>query len=184
MPKKKVVDSDEEEELDEEELHQVQSGRATKVSARPRRAAAAAVQKLTQKLIDGDDEDEDGEEELVEIPKAALTKYKTDINAEPNTVHVIKKDDINPAMLKALLVDEWPTWASKTGGWPDLNVPYEYEHRLRELSLVLEGSATVTIPGGKAVEIHTGDFAVFPKKLVCTWVITEPLKKKYYEFSR
>jgi hypothetical protein len=131
-------------------------------------------------------------------------------------------------MLKALLVDEWPTWASKTGGWPDLNVPYEYEHRLRvsepytqlsysftmlssshspntfklpiqvtclnfdillllilqELSLILEGSATVTIPGGKAVQINTGDFAVFPKKLVCTWVITESLKKKYYEFSR
>ncbi len=58
-------------------------------------------------------------------------RYKTEINAEPNTVRVIKKADVAPAMLKALLVDEWPVWFSKTGGWPDLNHPYEYEHPLR-----------------------------------------------------
>ncbi len=50
--------------------------------------------------------------------------------------------------------------------------------------MIIEGSATVTPDGGKPVEISKGDFAVFPKKLQCTWTILEPLKKRYYEFSR
>ena len=55
---------------------------------------------------------------------------------------------------------------------------------MQELSLVTEGSATITPEGGEAVVISKGDYAVFPKDLVCTWVITEAFKKKYYEFSK
>ena len=80
---KKFVESDDEapadsesdyEEEDDEERIPVRS-QPMKVSARPRRAtAAAAVQKLTQKLKDEEAEDEDDEEEFPDIPKAVLTK--------------------------------------------------------------------------------------------------------------
>ena len=50
--------------------------------------------------------------------------------------------------------------------------------------MVTEGSATITPEGGDPVEITKGDYAVFPKGLECTWVITAPFKKKYFEFSK
>ena len=78
---KKFVESDDEapedssEYEDEEEERIPVRSQPMKVSARPRRAtAAAAVQKLTQKLKDEEAEDEDDEEEFPDIPKAVLTK--------------------------------------------------------------------------------------------------------------
>ena len=44
---------------------------------------------------------------------------------------MIPKAEVNPAMLKALLADEWPIWSAKTGGWPNLNHEYEYVYPLK-----------------------------------------------------
>lgn len=62
---------------------------------------------------------------------ALACRYKESINAAPGTIRVIRKEEVQPAMLKALKVDEWPVWANKTGGWPDLNHAYEYEHPVK-----------------------------------------------------
>ena len=72
-------------------------------------------------------------------------RYKTEMNAEANTVFVIPKAEVNPAMLKAMLVDEWPTWSAKTGGWPNLNHPYEYEYPKK---VSIEQHTQTHIPAG------------------------------------
>ena len=78
-------------------------------------------------------------------------RYKAEVNAKAGTILVIPKAEVNAAMLKALLVDEWPIWSAKTGGWPNLNTPYEYEYpkrvsnRLTRSSYNGEGTASLNI---------------------------------------
>lgn len=111
-------------------------------------------------------------------------RYAAEINAEPDSIHVIRKGSVAPELSKALRISDWPVWSSKTGGWPLIDHPYEFTHESKELSLFLEGKVTVTPEGGEPVELGPGDYAVFPKGLVSTWVIAEPIKKRYYEFKK
>ena len=97
---------------------------------------------------------------------------------------MIRKGSVAPELNKALRISEWPVWSSKTGGWPLIDHPYDFTHEAKELSLFLEGKVTVTPEGGEPVELGPGDYAVFPKGLVSTWVISEPIKKRYYEFKK
>ena len=51
------------------------------------------------------------------LPRHALRRFKAETNADAGTILVIPKAEVSPAMLKALLIDEWPIWSAKTGGW-------------------------------------------------------------------
>ena len=46
-----------------------------------------------------------------------MRRFKAETNADAGTILVIPKAEVSPAMLKALLIDEWPIWSAKTGGW-------------------------------------------------------------------
>ena len=73
-------------------------------------------------------------------------RYKTEISADAGTLFVIPKAEVNPAMLKALLVDEWPVWSAKTGGWPNLNHEYEYVYPKKVRKAALSSASCLIHP--------------------------------------
>ena len=91
-------------------------------------------------------------EDYPEISKAALAKYNAAINAAPGTVKVILKSEIDPKMIEALRINDWPIWFSNSI-WPVVNKPYPYLYTRTELVYFLQGEVRVAAKGGETVTI-------------------------------
>jgi uncharacterized cupin superfamily protein len=70
----------------------------------------------------------------------------------------------------------WPTWGCGADTFP-------WTYDARETCLLLSGEVVVT-PDDRAafggpVRVSTGDYAVFPAGMSCTWAVSAPIKKHY-----
>lgn len=74
--------------------------------------------------------------------------------------------------LGKLGIDAWSPWSC------DVET-FDWEYSSNEDAYVFEGKVTVTTPEGESISIKTGDLVHFPKGLVCTWKIEEPIRKVY-----
>ena len=73
--------------------------------------------------------------------------------------------------LKALGVTTWPIWTKERS-------TFEWTYDDVETCYVLDGEVTVVTAQGR-VTIHAGELVTFPKGLVCTWQVTQPVRKHY-----
>ena len=65
----------------------------------------------------------------------------------------------------------WPIWTCEPS-------TFDWTYTEKETCLLLQGSVTVS-DGSDSVSFGQGDFVVFPQGLVCTWNVTEAVKKHY-----
>jgi uncharacterized protein len=77
-----------------------------------------------------------------------------------------------PERLRALGVQEWPTWGTGVSRFP-------WTYDMQETCYVLEGEVVVTPEGGAPVTVRAGDLAIFPAGLSCTWDVRVPVRKHY-----
>ncbi len=73
---------------------------------------------------------------------------------------------------KEINCSKWPIWSS-----PAETFDWEYDET--EVCLILQGKVKVSTKDGEVTEFEKGDLVVFPKGLVCTWEVIEPVRKVY-----
>jgi len=69
-------------------------------------------------------------------------------------------------------VSGWGTWEKGPS-------EFDWDYTDEEHCWILEGSAEIRADDGSAVRIGKGDYVVFPRGLKCTWVVKEPIRKRY-----
>ncbi|CAK0856243.1 unnamed protein product [Prorocentrum cordatum] len=89
---------------------------------------------------------------------------------------------------RAVGCEHWPIW--NCPALPDPAGRFEesrwWESRpgvAEERCLVLQGRATLTLPGGEKVVIEAGDWVVFRKGFTCLWEVQEAISKRYGYFA-
>jgi uncharacterized cupin superfamily protein len=82
-------------------------------------------------------------------------------------VEKISRDDLNKKG-----VFSWPIWKKEIS-------QFDWSYDSVEECFFLEGKVTVTTKDGKKVDFGKGDFVTFPKGLLCTWEVKEPVCKHY-----
>lgn len=92
--------------------------------------------------------------------------------------------------LAARAMSEWPEWkcdafpASSSGRFQESRWWEARERAAEERCLVTAGRASLWPKGGgPPVEIGAGDWATFRKGFLCTWVVHEPIAKRYAYFD-
>ena len=66
-------------------------------------------------------------------------------------------------------------------GWPSSDRPisrYSWHYDASETAYIESGSARIETEDGN-IEVEAGDMVVLPADLDCTWIIQQPLKKRY-----
>jgi len=66
-------------------------------------------------------------------------------------------------------------------GWPSSTRPvsrYTWHYDAQETAYIEAGNARIETEDGN-VEVEQGDLIILPSDLDCTWVIREPLTKRY-----
>ncbi|MGB9112570.1 MAG: cupin domain-containing protein [Acidimicrobiales bacterium] len=76
----------------------------------------------------------------------------------------------------------WQNGDDEVGIWECTPGPSRWLLETNEFVHVLKGRMTVTIDGGRPVDLVAGDVAVFPKGWTGTWDIHETLRKVYAIF--
>jgi uncharacterized protein len=76
----------------------------------------------------------------------------------------------------------WQDGDDEVGVWECTPGPSRWLLKTNELVHVLKGRMTVTIDGGRPLELRAGDVAVFPRGWAGTWEIHETLRKVYAIF--
>lgn len=66
----------------------------------------------------------------------------------------------------------WEIWKKEVSVFP-------WEYDKKETCYILEGKAEVTSESGDKIIFTVGDYVIFQKGLKCTWVIIEPIKKRF-----
>lgn len=74
--------------------------------------------------------------------------------------------------LERLGVLSWPIWTKEVSSFP-------WTYLEPETCYFLAGRVVVTPEGGEPVTIGAGDLVTFPTGMVCTWKVTEPVRKHY-----
>ncbi len=80
--------------------------------------------------------------------------------------------DADPARLRQLGVERWPTWTKEVSTFP-------WTYDAEETCYFLEGEVVVTPEGGAAVTVGKGDLVTFPAGMSCTWDVRRPVRKHY-----
>ena len=78
----------------------------------------------------------------------------------------------NPEEVKKLGLTSWPVWEKEVSS-------FSWHYDQEETCYILEGTVKVTPSQGEPVSLRTGDLAVFPQGMDCTWEITSPIRKHY-----
>jgi uncharacterized cupin superfamily protein len=78
----------------------------------------------------------------------------------------------SPEKLEMIGVYDWPIWEKEVSTFP-----WTYDEQ--ETCYILSGHVVVTPENGESVELRAGDFVTFPRGMICTWDINEPIRKHY-----
>ncbi len=81
----------------------------------------------------------------------------------------------SPQELQELGVQDWEVWEKEPSD-------FEYHYDKQEECYFINGDVQIVTSTGETVQIHAGDFVVFPRGLDCTWHITHAVRK-HYRFS-
>ena len=73
--------------------------------------------------------------------------------------------------LDKLGIKNWSTWECAKS-------TFDWTYSDREIAYVFEGKVKVKTVN-QEVNFGAGDLVVFPKGLVCTWTVQEPIRKVY-----
>lgn len=76
--------------------------------------------------------------------------------------------------LEEMGVFDWPVWEHDED-------KFDWYYDQTEMCYIVRGEATITTEF-ESVDIHAGDFVIFPKGLDCVWDISSAIKK-HYSFS-
>ncbi len=76
----------------------------------------------------------------------------------------------------------WQDGDDEAGIWECTRGPSRWLLETNEFIHVLKGSMTVTIDGGRPLDLKAGDVALFPKGWSGTWEIHDTLRKAYVIF--
>lgn len=84
----------------------------------------------------------------------------------------ITVEKLDKASIEKRGIMTWPIWTKEVSrfGWSYNNTEECY---------ILEGKVNIETKDGKTVRFGKGDFVTFPKGLICTWDIKEPVRKHY-----
>lgn len=84
----------------------------------------------------------------------------------------VKVEKLNQKELEKRGVFSWPIWEKEISR-------FEWEYDSIEECYFLEGRVIVETKDGKKVTFGKGDFVTFPKGLLCSWEVKEPVQKHY-----
>ena len=83
-------------------------------------------------------------------------------------ITIEKPDD---ETLNKLEVSSWGIWECEPS-------TFDWHYEERETCYLLEGKVTVKT-NDQEVHLEQGDLGIFPKDMICTWVVHEKVRKHY-----
>ncbi len=84
----------------------------------------------------------------------------------------IKVQNLTQGQLKEMGVLDWPIWEKEVSR-------FNWRYDGIEECYFLQGAVTVETQDGRKINFGKGDFVTFPKGLLCTWHVKEPVRKHY-----